>query len=999
MSENYYILLGLDPAVDDWAIIEATINEHERRWRQDKGPMNPLPKRRTADRNLSLISKMRTALSDAGQRHAIAQEADKQLKELNADQISKLQGIISTLTESSVDAEVVKVFSRQTGISEAEVVEHLKASGIGVAAVGSSKNASKKRPKLDDVSANHIRVLLQGFGHESLYDFLNLPSQSSPKSLFDAAERIYKEIKGIDRRSTDRNQLAGLGMQVFKDGEQKKLYDNTYASETAKNKKTMEELASYLDVAGAVGKGVLYTQQIDKLVLKAREMGLHQDSAIELIEEHARKRKWQVQPTSELLSSKLKRCGFCNTIARTVNDKKCLSCGQDLVQPCPSCGEPTPTQDECCGRCGCSTGDAPLVQGLLREGKEHVAQGDLLRAQSCFDRALIYWENWQPALDGKRQLDVARCARETALNAVDGLLRSRKLEEAQGALDRLGREFGSAGTEGLGRRIEEGIARARDAFRVAENLRETCKGEDAVEKFTEALGYCADFQPALRALEASPPPAPSGISVTMVGGSAQLAWDAVRIRGAVTYRVQRKASGTPSGLGDGITVGEFQAATCHDPEVPPGTPWYYAVFTVRSGVASAGAASSGPHLLLVDPTDVVVEGGDSQVSLRWSRPPGCISVEVWRESGLPAAAGRGTRVVVSADSAVDQGLKNGVSYGYLLVACFTDPKDGRSVVRSTGIGFTAIPVAPPPAVEDLRARREDRSVILTWTAPARGDVQIRQTRQVPSFSSGRIIPLSIADQFGVPVPVTGRGSTQVTLDGRGRMFFIPLSIVAQTAVLGLATSVTALDEVTNLEAQRHGETIHLTWTWPTDATQARVGWRHDMYPESPDDEEGVRTEVTRSEYERNGFWVLQNVRRTRHYFTVFVRDPDAEIFSTGANVMDASGLEAQVTYRVVARRSLFSRAIQEAWVDLRTKDEIQSLPALHVVLKTGLPPIRPEDGRTIVSLERLAFQDGAARINLPANGATGYVKLFFRDGRHAREVRLLPADKEHLSLG
>lgn len=994
MSDNYYILLGLDPSVDDWSVVESAIKDRQRRWSMQKNQGAPKDKR-NAERHLKLIPDMQMKLRDPTERRVIAREAEKELKEQKAEHFSKLEELIRIIHEPMIDADHVKLLVRQVGggISESEVISRLKARGINIASRDSAKNAV--RPKLDPTITQSIRDNLRHTGLKSLYDFLGLGPRSSPKSLYDAADEVYKELrrKGLTNPdSTARQELAGHAKAVFKDAKEKERYDNTYATEA------MEELNGHLEVAGR--DSLLDQGEIDCLVREARNKGVNQDIAIEYIEEYAQKRKWVVQRMSELPSAELKLCGFCNIIARTSKDTRCHNCGQELVQPCPRCEQPSPTQDECCGSCGCSTGDAPLVQGLLREGQEHLVQGDLTGARSCFDRALIYWENWQPALEGKRRVDAIRQARESALEAVDVLIRDRKLEEAQSTLDRLRREFGIIGTDDLGTRIEAGLSRAQDTFHAAEVLRAAGKGEDAVEKFTEAVGYCVDFQAALRALASSPPPAPSALKVTMVGATAQLTWKVMQARGKVTYRVQRKISGAPTSPGDGTMVGEVNGTSFHDTLLPSGTPCYYSVFAIRGGVPSAAAATSGPHLRVADPTAIIVEAGDSQVSLRWKRPTGCTAVEVWRESGrAPAAYGQGKTIAVSGDSAVDQGLNNGLTYNYLIVACFTNPLDGRGVIRAPGVNVVATPVVPPSAVEDLRAKREGHTVILHWTSPTQGDVQIRQTRQAPTYSSGRIIPLSTADQFGTPVPVIGRGTTQTTIDSQGRVFFIPLSVLAQTAVLGAPVSVTTLDDVVDLEAQRQGDTIHLTWGWPIGAVETLVSWRYDNYPESPDNASDGRRTVTRSEYDRDGLWTLRNAARSRHYFKVYVRDPDANIYSSGAQVVEASGLEAQVVYRVMTRRNLISRTIKEAWVDLRTKDDIHTLPAILTVLKQGLPPIRPEDGYTIVSLDRLTFQDGAARIDLPTNGVVGFIKLFFRDRHHAREIRLIPAAKEHLRLG
>lgn len=994
MSENYYVLLDLEPSVDDWAVIEAAIKDHRRSWSLAKNQGSP-PKRREAERHLLLISDMETKLRDPQQRRAIAEEAQKEVKDQKAQYLSKLDELISVIHATSITPKDLKLLVRQVGggISESDVVARLAARGKSVGSDDAAKGVPKARPKLDRTIAESIRDNLRHIKKSSLYDFLGIGPRSSAKSLHDAGDEIYKDLrrKGLtDPDSTARQELAGHCKAVFRDASEKERYDNSYAAEA------MKEFEGLLEVAAR--DSFLDQGEIDLIVRKARSKGVSQDVALECIEEKAHERRWSIQRSTALPSADLKLCGFCNVIAKTSKDTLCSGCGRLLVQPCPKCGQATPTQDECCGSCGCSTGDAPVVQGLLREGKEHLARSDFLSAVACFDRALIYWENWQPAIEAKRRVDDARRAQNAALDAVNGMVRTGRLEEAQSLLDRLRREFGDAGTEDAKRRIESGTQRARDTFRVAEALRVAGKSEDAVEKYSEALAYCADYQPAMRALAACPPPSPSDLQVTLGGDTAQLTWKTVRARGTVAYRVQRKASGVPNGPNDGTTVCEVNGPPCHDTELPPGTAWHYSVFALRGGVASTTAASSGPHLRVADPSDVMIEAGDKEVSLRWTRPPKCVAVEVWRETeSPPAGPGQGTRVATAGDSAIDQGLLNGATYGYLIVACFTDPRDGHGILRAPGVGLQATPVAPPPAVGDLLARREDRVVMLSWTPPSRGNVQIRQTREVLNVTSGRIISLQNADRFGAPVPISGRGSAQATLEGQGRVLFVPLTVIAQTAVVGTPVAVTTLDEVENLDAGRHGDTIHLTWTWPAGAVEALVAWRHDVFLTEPDGSAEGRRQVTRTEYERSGMWELRNAPRARHYFTVFVRDPDADICSAGAQALEGGGLEATVNYRVITKRTLLRRIIHEAWVDLHTKD-VQALPALEVVLKQGLPPIRPEDGRVIASLERLDFVGGIARIDLPVNG-TGFVKLFFKDALHAREIRLRPAATDDLRLG
>lgn len=995
MSDNYYIILGLDTDADDWSVIEGRIKECQRRWAMQKNQGAPKD-RRNAEKYLRLIPDMQAKLLNPESRKEIASNAAAELKSQKSELLSKLDELICHIQGKSINADALKQLARQAGdgLLESEILTRLKANGISVESSSKQRSTSKTRSKLEPTVAQNIRDNLRHIQCANLYEFLVLGSRSSPKSLSDAAQAMLGILrkKPISSETTIGQELAGLALAVFKNAEEKERYDNTLATEA------MDEMKGHLEIAGL--NSFLDQNAIDKLVQEARVKGVKDpDIALEYIQDFARKRKWGIQRDGVKLLTQLKICGFCNAVARGERDIRCHQCGEELIQACPRCGHPTPTQDECCSSCGCSTGDAPLVKGLLREGKHHFSKGDLSQAQVCFERALVYWENWQPALQEKMRVETAREVREAALSAINNLVRVCKLEEALITLDRFSREYGSVGTESLSSQIKTGMNSARNAFRAAELLLANGKTEDAVEKFSETLNYCADFLPALRALATLPPPKPSGLYVSMAGSTARLRWDNVRTRGAVTYRVLRKAFGSPNSLTDGTTVGETQAASCDDTSIPSGTPLYYTVFALRGGASSA-SATSGPHMLLADVANVIAEAGDSQVSLHWTPPTGCSGVEVWREIN-PQSTSRGTRssIPVSGTSAVDLGLKNGNSYGYLIVACFTDPADGRGTVRSPGIGVVVMPVEPPHAVEDLKVRREDRTAILHWTPPARGDVQIRQTRISPSFTKGRIVPLATADQYGAPVPVTGRGTTQTTLAYQGRVFFVPLSVIGQTVVLGSPVAMTTIDEVTSLQSQRQGDSIHLTWCWPSGATEVRIVWKYDAQPTIPEDSAGGARTVTRSEYDRSSVWTLRNAKRARHYFTIFVRDPGAEIYSTGAYVLEANGLEVQVNYRVYTQRNLLRRSLQKAWIELQTTAEVTSLPALIAVLKHGLPPTRPEDGRIIVRLSYLAFHDGKARIDLPVDDAIGFIKLFFKDGVHAQEIRLMPASQEQLKIG
>jgi tetratricopeptide (TPR) repeat protein len=994
MSENFYLLLGLEPHVDDWPVIEARLRECQRRWALQKNQGAPRD-RRNAEKYLKLIPEIQVKLSDPGSRRAIAADAEKELKSRKKDTLRKLDELIDVLSDRTLDADTLKILQRQLGggLGEGDILARLTARGFTVAADNAPASPSKVRSRLDPTIAQGIRDNLRHVQSASLYDFLNLGPRSSPKSLTDAAQELLASLrrKPITQERTVGEELAGQALAVFKTAADKERYDNTCAVEA------MEGLREHLELAGR--RSFLDQTAIDNLLKLARGKGVRPELALEYIQEFAQKRRWGLQRQGDGPAPAPKVCGFCEALARSDKDSRCHECGEELVQPCPRCGQPTPTENQCCSHCGCATGDAPLVKRLLREGRRLAAQGELEQALTCFDQALVYWEHWPEALEEKRRVEVRRRARDAAFAELDALLHAHRLVQAETQLERLQREHGVAGTEAMAHRVRKGLDGADASLRQAEALLRAGRAEDAVEMFLEALGHCSDHPKALQALSACPPLPPSGLEVTPMGASFRLRWNPVPARGSVSYRVQRKAGGVPHGIQDGVTVAEVTSPLCDDPDVPAGMPWYYAVFTLRSGVASQ-ALGSGPHLRRAEVSDLVVEAGDGQVVLRWTPPQGCTGVEVWRLEGARApACGQGARVAVAGDCAVDKGLRNGTSHAYRVVACFTDPADDRSIVKSAGVSAMALPVAPPAAVADLHARREHGDVLLSWTPPPRGDVQIRQTTRLPRFSVGRIIALTQAQEYGTLVSAIGPGAAQTALRSQGRVFFIPLSVVEQTAVLGKPVAITTLDEVSHLQSQRVGDNIHLTWAWPTGATEVLVAWSHDACPASPEEAQGGSRRLTQDAYERAGQWTLRNAARARHYFTVFVHDAASGLFSSGARIVEARGLETQIRYCVKARYSLWRRNLQAAWVELQASRDVKELPAVVAVWKRGMPALSAEDGRIVASSACVSFREGSARIELPVDMTKGFVKLFFRDGSHAGEIRLMPAPPSELKIG
>jgi tetratricopeptide (TPR) repeat protein len=998
---NFFLLLELDPAVDDWRVIEPHIQERRRVWSKDRSQGSPKARRR-AEVGLSLLPEIESVLRNPETRRQEAKEALRQRQQEERERLRDLDEAIAVLKTggSSCGPEQIEKLVQRFAptLSREDVRRRVEAAGLRVASEArAEKKPRPERETIDPGRARKIRESLEHLGLASLYEFLGVRPQSSPKALSDRADEIYKEnmhAGRTDAETSARNDLAGFCKSLFQDDPQKARYDNTLAVEA------MEALKPNIELAA--DDGALSRQEVDALIRLARQRGVSVEDARAFIEDLAATRKWFVQKDEgELPSEALEVCGFCSALAPT-GARRCASCGEPLEMACPRCGSRNSTSHAACASCGCRTGDAPLVQSLVAEGERRAVEGDFAAALRCFEKALLYWPDWRPALEARQRAGEKRQAREEALGAVEALLKARKLAAARTAIERFARTHGAAGLEDLQRRTRDGWAKAESLFQEGEKRRRAGDGEGALDRYEEVLAVCADHEPALDAVAASPPPSPARLQATPLASGFRLTWQPAATARSLAYRLLRKAGGAPRHVDDGEIVGEGRSASLDDAGAPVGIPWYYAVFSLRGGVPSPEPAVSGPHLRTVEVDRLEALAGNGEVTLTWTPLQGCRRVEVWRKRGSPPERpGEGTALVVAGASARDVGLTNGEIYGYRVIAVFEDPARPDGEQRTVGRVVTATPVVPPPAVSDLRAARNGGSILLSWTPAGGACVEIRQTPNLPDYSPGLVLPSSQADRFGSLVAGASGGSAHVTLGGQGRLFFVPLSVAGGVAVAGRAVEVTALDPVAQLAARRSGPNLVLTWSWPPGIEECLVAWTYDHHPEDPVHGNGSRARITRREYDRAGCWVLSHAERRPHYLAVLARAPGADLYSPPARIVESMGQALSVSYQVVVKRALLRRTVTEAWIELAcgAGDGLE-LPSLLIVGKGQGVPLSPRDGEILAEVPPVRLEKGHARLPIPERhwSARPYVKLFFKDAEAAREIRLLPAEKERLRL-
>ncbi len=992
---NYYLLLELDTSVDDWTAIEARLQEHKQRWSKQSVMGAPAAARK-AKHNLGLLGKITEVLKNPETRREEARDAVRRIEQERQQKFQELDEHLDLLRASGgySDADLAALVKQLASrLTDKEIEERARTKGL-VRKVATSVESVNARPKLDASSMEKIREALRFLKIADLYAFLSLTSQSPARSLRERADQMNREVLSIgktDSESQAKKDLCGQCMAVFRDEEQRKRYDNSLVVEA------MQGLLPQIETAGR--DSLIAQEELDLLVRWAMERRVQPADAISFIEEHARTRKWVIARVGTSLPVQaLPQCGYCLTVAEQADAARCRKCGEALKPPCPSCGQATPSLDQACRQCGTVIADAPLVKELMREGQKLELQGDFFGALKQYQHALVFWPRYQLAQVAQKNARQRQTQQEEALGSIEQLLKAQRLREARGAIERFTRAFGPAGSEALSSRIDTGLTHAETALREGRDYQRAGQHAAAIARFEEAARLCVDFEAARDALAACPPAAPTELRLSLLREGVRLDWSTVSGSATLRYRVVRQVRVRPTSPDDGVTLAEVSVPRWDDITAVSGTPYYYAVYCARGEVFSRDGATGGPWLHTPDVADLEAMTGNGSVTLRWRAPKGCCRVEVYRHAGSePKLRGEGVSLTITGDHAHDHALPNGVSVSYLVVAVYDDPTHPGQEYATPGVRVSALPQAPPQPVTDLLCERTDRRVELRWsvpTGPPGTTVQIRRSHVSPSQAPGQGVSIHQLSRIGSVVPTTTSTTAHVTLDTQGQVVFVPISLCNTSAVLGRSITVTTIDEVRELKAASNGTDISLSWTWPVGVEEVRVCHAVGGYPESPTQQGQL---VSRQAYQRSSGFVLRLGKRDRYYLTVFAKSGEA--FSTGARIFEGMGQEPKVSYHVVVKKALFTRAVTEVSLELLPSEPLD-MPGMVLLAKENSLPVSPQDGQVIARIQAAPMATRTT-VKIPKEhwNVKRFVKLFFADASVAREVRLLPATTEQLRLG
>jgi hypothetical protein len=288
-TDNLYILLDLNPAVDDLAAIGERILQKQREWSTLTGT-----NARLADAKRQSVGKDKNRFLDPTNptfRREQAAEARQILAERDEANRNRLREIIELLKANGFysEADVSATARRLKGtISAAAIASEFERAGLKKKS-GNQKKTRPSRPRLEPSIYSGIAKALLLLDLTDLYEFLECNPKDSISTLRQRVvelDAVLKRKAATDAKAKVRQELLGRCNDVFRDIREKEKYDNSLAFQS------MDRMAELIEQAGA--DGMINFAEYKFLLAKAESYGVQADIAREYIEDHASGRGWRV---------------------------------------------------------------------------------------------------------------------------------------------------------------------------------------------------------------------------------------------------------------------------------------------------------------------------------------------------------------------------------------------------------------------------------------------------------------------------------------------------------------------------------------------------------------------------------------------------------------------------------------------------------------------------------------------------------------------------------
>jgi predicted RNA-binding Zn-ribbon protein involved in translation (DUF1610 family) len=995
--ERYHLPLDVSAASD----IETALQQVKAYWNKlqlTNARFKPL-----LDVLLNAHEGVAAELRDPGLRvaqRAVAQQVRAEREQKLFEQLDRSIGLVAAKGHVTKE-DVAGLIARHTrdGLSEAQIRARIKVEErqsepvVQAAGDGLPSGVSEK-----------IRNNLGVLGKPDLYAFLGTRPDASASELQSAyQDRLAfwrKRPPEHDKSAAD--ELLGIVRTHLLGGDLSR-YEATRVADL------VAVLREDVRLAGA--KGFVEEAERAQLLFLAKELGLSDEQADRYVVALAHELGVTLQGGGAAAEPTV-RCGGCQRVLpRAEAGKNCPSCGAELWVACPKCGARALASDRACGACGFVLAQYPAFQLQLARARAALQAGDVTAALDAARAAEQLWgRTGEVAVILARVEDQVR-DRDALRSRVDVAVSERRFFEAARVLAPL---RGSAPqhrfrdgltTEDLGRRVDAAIARAEAAAARARQLERAGDTEGAWAAYHDALAAASDLPPARDGLLRCPPAPPGNVRARTDGDHVLVRWEPGPSAGVTGYVIVRRERRAPLSPGDGQRVASGAATSCVDAGAPAGVPLGYAVFAERDGAFSAPAAAAA-MTFTPEVSGLRLRVSDGHIVGEWQPPPGRARIRVFRrEGGDPAGPGDGLEITPQgAHGFADRDVQNGRTYHYRVCVEYEEAGPaGRALTR--GVCARATPERPPRALESIELEYTEAGVRVRWQPPDYGEVVIRRGAAAPAQRPGDVLTAAQVAAAGTPLVVERPGAAVDTALPQGISWYTALTRAGDVTVLGASRRFLVLPEVDRTEVEDRLHYLLVRWQWPPAARLALVAWRHDRWPEGPDDPLAQKASTSLAEYERQDGFRIAHPAAQPHYVMVFAasRVDGANVFSVGLGPGTRAEARTRPPVRIAysVKRGLFKR--RRVAVTLVAREEVAALPELVLAARRGdVEPLSLEGCRVLATKAGLRLAPSHAltfEVDLDGLDGPHRLRLFFRESAAYQAFRLEDPAPAQLCLG
>ncbi len=399
------------------------------------------------------------------------------------------------------------------------------------------------------------------------------------------------------------------------------------------------------------------------------------------------------------------------------------------------------------------------------------------------------------------------------------------------------------------------------------------------------------------------------------------------------FQVVRGVGRAPDAVDDGFAIPvENGHATDIDP--PVGHALHYAVFARET--PAPWSRPIGTSTRIVPPvSDLVIEGGAQVVHGRWNTHKDAVAVDVRRTATKPD--GPGETVAVEENRRFhDTAVVDGTRYFYTIVAVYPSVYGGPTLRSEpvTGWGTTRLEAKP---VTELSATPVGEGV-----PTVRADLDPTDRQGCRDPTRGKAVPVEYGThvaaedlaRYGSPLDdrgLTARGESMslVATVPSGRTWLVAFTLDADGAVRGQDAVAELVEPVRQVQAQRFGDDILVTWLWPEGTSAADVAWS------------GGLRRITVRQFRDEGGCYLRDVPAVRRLDITAVLPGTDECRAPLVSV-EVTGRATKISYEL--RRGghrLFGGV--RCSVTLASAEAVQSATVLLVGSQGPVMPVAPDD--------------------------------------------------------